>query len=618
MKLKPTILLATIALSVFVGKINAQTKQLINKNCALNWTLKEKIKIDVNKLNSLQKEGNLNITNLKNANAQGEVIISGSSAAESELHAIINPIDTANIVVSPISQDGGVHCPVYYTTDFGDTWQTSSFTNMPYESGKSSMGGGDPVFAADANGRMYFSWIDLYGDVNDLIAGSMPMGIFWAYSDDGGANWTRPTHDTVLLGHMNPLTNAVIDPISDKQWMAVDRTGGTYANNLYISFVTIGQDDNGNAFYKIRCKTKPADTLDFTIAADVTDTIGAKKFYFVQFSSLDVDNNGNVHVTFYGSQTGYDLGIFHSVSMDGGSTFTIPNKISDVKFNLPMFQQAPYDTIVGINNDRTYPSPYVACDQNNGNIYMTWTAFGITSDAGQKSQVYFSKSTDNGTNWSTPITINDDNANVDNYYSAIIVAPNGDVKVGWYDRRGDIANNINTNYYFATSTDGGDTFGQNTLVTSIPTDFSTVGSTNSNFGIGEYNQILSTENYTIPVWTDGRTNDGNLNIYAAFLSPTYTGVNRIQTINENISMKNIYPNPIKTNASVEYTIKKDSKISALIIDNKGVIIKTPLSNKIVNKGTNSITFNANDLENGLYYFVLESNFGKNHKIIYCK
>lgn len=598
----------------FIFGVSAQTKK-IDVNKAVNWTINEKIKFRLGENNQLlPKDADYkeHFNNGEKAvNAEGETVVSGIETPESEVHAIINPTDTNNILVSPIKSDqnSGVSCPIYYTTDFGDTWQTSNFVNMPHESDKTSFGGGDPVFAADKNGRIYFSWIDLYGTYLEALTGPLPMGIFWAYSDDGGATWIQPVHDTILLGHLNVLNNTVTDPISDKQWMAVDQTDGQYANNLYVSYVTIGQRNDSVAFYMIKCKTKPADTLAFTVEANVTDTTGASEFMFVQFSSLDVDNAGNVHVTFYGSRDGYELAVYHSVSTDGGQTFSVPNKISDVKFNLPMFQITPADTIPGVKTDRTYPSPYFAADKNNGNLYMTWTAFGITSDAGQKSQIYFSKSTDNGNTWSTPIVVNDDNANVDNYYSSITVAPNGKVIVSWYDRRGDVANNYNTHYYYAVSNDGGNSFESNLQVSLFPTDFAHVGDVNNGFGIGEYTQVLSTGAYTIPVWTDGRTNDGKLNIYAAFLSPTFTGVGRIQSINENISMSDIYPNPVSDVAKVDVNLKKSSAVSIYVVDEKGVTVKN-VANTIVD-GKQTINFNVNGLNAGNYYLVLDSEeFGK--------
>ncbi|MBU0763484.1 MAG: hypothetical protein KJ607_01475 [Bacteroidetes bacterium] len=70
---------------------------------------------------------------------------------------------------------------------------------------------------------------------------------------------------------------------------------------------------------------------------------------------------------------------------------------------------------------------------------------------------------------------------------------------------------VNSHYYFAVSHDQGLSFGQNYQVTSLPTDFNTVGDNNQSFGIGEYTQVLATEGYIIPVWCDGRQNNGNLN-----------------------------------------------------------------------------------------------------------
>jgi hypothetical protein len=81
---------------------------------------------------------------------------------ESEVHAAINPTDTTNIVVGPIhiSPASGMILPIYYTTNFGASWTKSSYQAIPYEFGAQISGGGDPVFAFDADGKVYMSWID--------------------------------------------------------------------------------------------------------------------------------------------------------------------------------------------------------------------------------------------------------------------------------------------------------------------------------------------------------------------------------------------------------------------------------------------------------------------------
>ncbi|MBN1447599.1 MAG: T9SS type A sorting domain-containing protein, partial [Bacteroidetes bacterium] len=37
------------------------------------------------------------------------------------------------------------------------------------------------------------------------------------------------------------------------------------------------------------------------------------------------------------------------------------------------------------------------------------------------------------------------------------------------------------------------------------------------FGIGDYDKALSTSFYAIPIWSDGRSNNGDMNVYAAFV-----------------------------------------------------------------------------------------------------
>lgn len=591
----------------------AQQKPHYNFNNGVQWTFKEKMKMSLEQIKNFKPSENSVTGNLNTKDFNIDFPIDNTTDIESELHAAINPTDTANIVVSPIYQDyanGNIYCPVYYTTDFGQTWQKSTFQNMPHVAGDISGGGGDPVFTYDADGRLYFTWIDLYGSQSDFLYGTVNMGIFWAYSDDKGATWTQPANDTVLLGQMNMalgMPTGTASPVSDKQWMDADRTNSPYHNNVYISYVTIFQDGNGNTTYTIKCKTKPAGADAFTTEATITDST----FVFTQFSSLKVDNAGNVHVTFYGSKQDSVLALWHSVSVDGGVTFSTPNKISNVRFNLPMFQVQPYDTIEGINQQRLYPSPYMASNPNNGDIYITWTAFGIDSLSGTGSDVYFSKSSDNGTTWSTPVIVNDDATNNHNYYSSIFVNDLGEILIGFYDRRNDLANNLNTDFYYAISDDNGQTF-TNYSATSTTTDFSTVGSQNQNFGIGEYTQILGTENYIIPVWTDGRKNNGDLDIYTAFINKNTVGIERITNVSNPFNVK-LYPNPARDNVSMEINLSATENVLFTLFDNNGKIIQDKCFSKTLSKGANNVITNLEGLMPGNYHYLLKA--GKQEQVV---
>lgn len=74
-----------------------------------------------------------------------DLIVKNDATPESEVHAAINPTDTANIIVGAISGFSYGNSPgnlsIYYTQDFGDSWQKNSFHGTPLN----YMGAGDPV-----------------------------------------------------------------------------------------------------------------------------------------------------------------------------------------------------------------------------------------------------------------------------------------------------------------------------------------------------------------------------------------------------------------------------------------------------------------------------------------
>lgn len=604
-------LLILPALVNFSISVFAQNRQ-VDPNRMLDWTLKEKFKVPVEKLSGIGKKYPAVFSFKSGHKAITDQLVSGGPEIEAELHAAINPADSNNLVVSPIQQDAsaGISCPVYYTKNFGTTWNKSTWINMPYAPGMISGGGGDPVFAYDADGKLYFSWIDLYGTQMAFLFGTVNMGIFWAYSEDGGETWVKPQRDTILLGQMNMTfgqPSGIASPVSDKQWMAVDKSVSPFRNNLYVSYVSLAQNGS-DATYQIMCKTKPASQDYFrSQAAAVTQVAD---FSFVQFASITTDHLGNIHITFYGSQTGNEPALWHSVSVDGGFTFSTPGKISDIRFNLPILQVAPYDTIQGINQQRTYPSPYLAGDPVNGNIYATWTAFGITGLSGNGADVYFSRSVDNGATWSSPLVVNDDTPGTGKhqYYSSICVDNKGIVTVSWYDRRND-PGNLQTHYFIAKSEDGGFSFGQNIQVTSAATDFSSVGSQNNGFGIGEYTQVVSTGYTTIPFWTDGRLNNGDMNVYCAFISPGSVGFGEIKNISGTMSISGIFPNPATEKISFTISLKDPGLISVYLADVAGKKLQILLHRQF-QAGDHSETLSINNTAGGKYYLLFESENGK--------
>ena len=441
----------------------------------------------------------------------GEIQVTNNNLPESEVHAVINPLDTNNIVIAPIRSNNVfpyVFCPILYSRDFGQTWNESTFQTLPAGTDYSVVGGGDPVMAFDSNGILYLTWINLY--YKGTSANSF-WALSWAFSTDGGATWNRSSNDTIgfSTGYSYPDNNQ-FNQVFDKEWIAVDISNSTFKNSLYVAYCKMTSSPASIGIF-LRKKRSGYDYFETG-----ETPVSGSSFQDVQFCSVAVDPIGSIHVIFYGSQDNkvtYQL--WHTVSTDGGNTFNMPVKITNFKKTI---------SIKGITDSRLYPAPQIAIDNSSsfysGYLYVTFTAMGVNYYTFSGSDVYFTYSADNGKTWSIPKILNDDPKNVikDQFYSSITVNPKGTVIISWYDGRNSTNSNLkndNISYCMAYSFDGGQTFTRNFFVSSIPTDFQTIRLQNGTFGIGEYNQVISTGGYAIPVWADGRKGNGDLDIYAS-------------------------------------------------------------------------------------------------------
>ena len=593
--MKKILLLISVLISVTAFAQNSAFEQMFE------WTMEEKIKIQPENLDEFQgKAGKQQSTS---AQKSANINISDNNTPESEVHAVMNPNDSSQIVVSPISRSSGLHCPVYYSNDFGNTWNKSSFSNMPSIPGNNSIGGGDPVLAYDDSNRVYMSWIDL--SIKGMNTDSAYWGLYWGWSDDNGQTWNYDTTQVIVESQGSFGGGANFDgPLADKQWMAVDKNpSSSYYNNLYVCYAEI---DAQSQAYRMTLAKKSADSMHF----DTTKTyITGNNFAIVQFGSISVDQNGRIHVSFFGSYDNTKFSIFHAYSDDGGQTFSTPQPVSEVQ--VPQYTSGQQNTSVsGIADDRFYPSVYNACAPNSDNVYITWTANGVNSKDSDGLDVYFTRSTDAGNTFESPAVINDDTSSkIHQYYSSINVAPSGRIDISWYDRREDTSNNINTHYYISSSYDQGQTFGTNAAVSTMSTDFSTVGNQNNDFGVGEYNMVLSTNNYIIPFWADGRQNNGNLNIFAAFVEKNSLSVERLTSMKKNFSITSVYPNPALNRINCEVQAHKPGNIEVSIRDLSGkeVINGSEIE---LQTGKNEFSLNMNKLTAGAYFLVLESENGQ--------
>jgi hypothetical protein len=176
----------------------------------------------------------------------------------------------------------------------------------------------------------------------------------------------------------------------------------------------------------------------------------------------------HVHLSFEGIRLARPVraenGMIINVSKDGGNTWSDGTAaINHINTVIP-FEDKP-----GLIVDNAPAS------RSKGNVYLAWTRFDVYGSANPEhhSQIYFTRSTDQGQTFSMPFRISDtggDCLDSDNTVEGAVpaVAPNGDVYIVWAGPLGLV---------FDKSVDGGLSFGKDKVIGDIPGgwDFSIEG-----------------------------------------------------------------------------------------------------------------------------------------------
>jgi len=79
---------------------------------------------------------------------------------------------------------------------------------------------------------------------------------------------------------------------------------------------------------------------------------------------------------------------------------------------------------------------------------------------------------------------------------------------------------------------------------------------------------------------------------------------KTQNLNQRLQLKDNFPNPYNSDTKIEYIIPEDGLVSLSIIDIRGNIVAEPVK-KHQQSGLHSIHFSDNNLESGLYFYILK-------------
>lgn len=346
------------------------------------------------------------VTTQVNVDGNGMNIV-GDAANEPSI--AINPLDPTQIVIgwrqfNTIASDFR-QAGYGFTADGGTSWTFPGVIDA-------GVFRSDPVLDFDAAGNFYYNSLTAVG--NDFTTDVY-------ISTSGGSSWDGGTY-----AHGG-----------DKQWMAIDRSGGVGDGNIY-SFWTqfysscspgfFTRSTNGGTSYQ-SCISVTGGPYWGTLTVGPDGELYVCGTGFVVTKSTNAQNSGE-NIVWDFSRT---------VSLGGSSGFG-----------------------GGPNPAGLLGQTWIAVDHSDGasrgNVYLLST---VDPSGGDPADVRFSRSTDGGNTWSPSIRINDDpGSGPYQWFGTMSVAPNGRIDAVWLDTRDD-PGGFDSALYYSFSEDAGLTWSPN-------------------------------------------------------------------------------------------------------------------------------------------------------------
>ena len=454
-----------------------------------------------------------------------------------------------------------------YSTNGGLTWSGSQLLDSTLLPGLTR--NSDPVVAIDTAGNFYIAVIAIA-----FPSGNLTLAVY--KSTNGGVTFPNAYIAAAQGGE-------------DKEWITTDLSPvSSFLNTLYISWtrftpssgIVLVKSTNGGVNW-----SSPAIQV-----SDVTNS--------VQGSFLCTSRDGQVNVVWMGfsgtAQIKFDK------STNGGSNFGTDVTIAS----------GPFPD--GLPNDvNTFPT--IAVDNSTG-PRSGWLYVVFADNRNGDCDVFLTKSTNSGVNWSTPVRVNNDPINNGKiqYWPVIAVDEDGYIAIVFMDTR-NTPNNTTIEAFLARSYDGGVTF-TNELISSEQSPTAIPG---SNVRFGDYIDIDYVGTNIVPVWTDERNGGFNMDIFTAEITE-FVGVDPVTGVPAGYELKQNYPNPFNPETFINFSLPEAGYTALKIYNILGKEVKEIVSGNMP-AGIYRYKFNAGNLSSGIYFYTLSSgNFIETKKMVLVK
>ena len=339
---------------------------------------------------------------------------------------------------------------------------------------------GNPVLVSDAKGNIYT--FHLSGSGEEKNEKNLAQ-ILCHISKDGGKSW----EEGASLGMNAPK-------LQHKPWATVDSKGNVWvgwtqfdqykSNDVNCqSNILLSNSSSGKKWSKpLQISQTPGNCND-----DDCTAIGAMPAIGVDGKAFIAWSNQNK--------------IFLDRSFDGGSLW-LTNDIAIAALSGGSSLKIP-----GLVNSNSAPVFMIDQSKTNlrGSLYVIW-ADQRSGDT--NTDVWFSRSTNYGDNWSTPLKLGDDKNNRHQFMPWMTIdETTGYIYAVFYDRSD--YENDQTDVSLAYSTDGGITF-KSVKISESPF------TPNETITLGNYNNISAHRGVIAPVWTS--VENGKISIWTAVIN----------------------------------------------------------------------------------------------------
>jgi hypothetical protein len=406
--------------------------------------------------------------------AGANVRVSGAQTApRSESDIRINFLNPSQVIAASNNISSSGRQGQYYSSNGGSTWGQ---TTLPLTSTDAFHS--DPTVDWRSNGT---AWATTIGINNSGT--SLKMRTYT--SSTGGSSWT---FESTFSGTQTS---------ADKQMVWIDHSStSTRKDSIYACW------HNGNpAYINRRTATGAWGTPLQVSGAESTGTaIGC---------DIKTNSTGDVFVFW---PTTSNRRVIVRKSTDGGATWSaaviVRTMFDAYDIGIPSFanRRALIYTSGGAYRSGTINNVYVAWTDLTGATGCTSASNepGTNASSSCKTRIWFSRSTDGGTTWSSAVMINNQASLNDQFNQALAVDEStGRIAIIYYDTVGDSTRKT-TNVYYQTSADNGATWSAATKVTTASTNETIAGADSGN-QYGDYNSLTGWASKFLPSWTDRRS-----------------------------------------------------------------------------------------------------------------